>query len=129
ALYRTDQSTKHFTTLKEILHMVDRRGLLKLYGMVVTYYENSLVTGARLMLWGDLQIKSWRLYTLSNVHVLETVSGEVLYMFTDVSYPLSVKTMERMLQHKLEIDKDVVGNDMTTAEQLIRFIKNEIAAA
>ncbi|GKD11372.1 hypothetical protein Tco_1191057 [Tanacetum coccineum] len=74
-------------------------------------------------------IRSWRLYTLSNVHVLETVSGEVLYMFADVSYPLSVKLMERMLKHKLEIDKDVVGNDMTTAEQLIRFIKNQIAAA
>ncbi|GJY51454.1 hypothetical protein Tco_0442301 [Tanacetum coccineum] len=75
------------------------------------------------------QIRSWRLYTLSNVHVLETVSGEVLYMFADVSYPLSVKLMERMLKHKLEIDKDVMGNDMTTAEQLIRFIKNQIAVA
>ncbi|GJV98839.1 hypothetical protein Tco_1554091 [Tanacetum coccineum] len=151
ALYRSDQSTKHFTTLREILHMVDRQDLLKLYGMVVTYYENHLVAGAGLMLWGDLQvlmdsqeggkgsfvwnhqslwqIRSWRLYTLSNVHVLETVSREVLYMFVDVSYPLSVKLMERMLKHKLEIDKDVVGNDMTTAEQLIRFIKNQIAAA
>ncbi|GJW88444.1 hypothetical protein Tco_0163784 [Tanacetum coccineum] len=148
ALYRSDQSTKHFTTLREILHMVDRQDLLKLYGMVVKYYENHLVAGAGLMLWGDLQvlmdsqaggkgslvwnhqshwqIRSWRLYTLSNVHVLETVSGEVLYMFSDVSYPLSVKLMERMLKHKLEIDKDVVGNDMTTAEQLIRFIKNQI---
>ncbi|GKB42406.1 hypothetical protein Tco_0887348, partial [Tanacetum coccineum] len=151
ALYKSDQSTKYFTTLREILHIVDRQYLLKLYGMVVTYYENRLVTGAGLMLWGDLQvlidyqeggkgslvcnhqslwqIRSWRLYTLSNVHVLETVSGEVLYMFADVSYPLSVKLMERMLKHKLEIDKDVVGNDMTTAEQLIRFIKNQIAAA
>ncbi|GKB05767.1 ribonuclease H-like domain-containing protein [Tanacetum coccineum] len=135
ALYRSDQSTKHFTTLREILHMVDRHDLLKLYGMVVTIHEN-LCAGAGLMLWGDLQvlmdsqeggkgsfvwnnqshwqIRSWRLYTLSNVHVLETVSGEVLYMFVDVSYPLSVKLMERMLKHKLEIDKDVVGNDMTT---------------
>ncbi|GJU33430.1 synaptobrevin, longin-like domain protein [Tanacetum coccineum] len=98
ALYESDQSTKHFTTLREILHMVDRQDLLKLYGMVVTYYENHLIVGAGLMLW-------------------------------DVSYPLSVKLMERMLKHKLEIDKDVVGNDMTTAEQLIRFIKNQIAAA
>ncbi|GKF12564.1 hypothetical protein Tco_0050490, partial [Tanacetum coccineum] len=32
-------------------------------------------------------------------------------------------------KNKLEIDKDVVGNDMTTAEQLIRFIKNQIAAS
>ncbi|GJV14232.1 hypothetical protein Tco_1359555 [Tanacetum coccineum] len=151
AMYMMDQSTKHFTTLREILHMVDRQDLLKLYGLVVKYYENHPVTGAGLMLWGDLQvlmdsqeggkgssvwhhqslwqISSWRLYTLSNVHVLETVSGEVLYMFADVSYPLSVKLMERMLKHKLEIAKDVVGNDMTTAEQLIRFIKNQLAAA
>nr|GFA85877.1 hypothetical protein [Tanacetum cinerariifolium] len=47
----------------------------------------------------------------------------------DVSYPLSVKLIERMLRHKLEIDKDVVVNDMTTAEQLIRFIKNQLTAA
>ncbi|GJX68187.1 hypothetical protein Tco_0303914 [Tanacetum coccineum] len=120
ALYMMDQSTKHFTTLREILYMVDREDLLKLYGLVVKYYENHPVAGAGLV---------WRLYTLSNVHVLETVSREVLYMFLDVSYPLSVKLMERMLKHKLEIDKDVVGNDMTTAEQLIRFIKNQIVAA
>ncbi|GJU79260.1 hypothetical protein Tco_1276330 [Tanacetum coccineum] len=151
ALYMMDQSTKHFTTLREILHMVDRQDLLKLYGLVVKYYENHPVTGAGLMLWGDLQvlmdsqeggkgssiwnhqslwqIRSWRLYTLSNVHVLETISREVLYMFADVSYPLLVKLMERMLKHKLEIAKDVVDNDMTTAEQLIRFIKNQLAAA
>ncbi|GJW71617.1 hypothetical protein Tco_0128534, partial [Tanacetum coccineum] len=83
--------------------MVDRQDLLKLYGMVVTYYENHLVAGAGLMLWGDIQvfmdsqeggkgsfvwnhqplwqIRSWRLYTLSNVHVLETVSGEIMVLF------------------------------------------------
>ncbi|GJY20273.1 hypothetical protein Tco_0392839 [Tanacetum coccineum] len=98
ALYRSDQSTKHFTTLKEILHMVDRQDLLKLYGMVVTYYENHLVAGAGLMLWGDLQvlidsqeggkgsfvwnhqqhwqIRSWRLYTLSMLMSWKTVSGK-----------------------------------------------------
>ncbi|GJS40122.1 hypothetical protein Tco_0565165 [Tanacetum coccineum] len=125
--------------------------LLKLYGLVVKYYENHPIAGAGLVLWGNLQvlvdsqeggkgsfiwnhqqhwqIRSWRLYPLSNVHVLETVSGKVLYMFADVSYPLSVKLMERMLKHKLEIAKDVVGNDMTTIEQLIRFIKNQLAAA
>nr|GEU99320.1 hypothetical protein [Tanacetum cinerariifolium] len=91
ALYRIDRSTKHFTTLRQILHMVDRQDLVKLCGLVVKYYENHLVA--------------------------------------DVSYPLSVKLMERMLTHKLEIDKDVVGNDMTTTEQLIRFIKNQLTAA
>nr|GEX93554.1 JmjC domain-containing protein [Tanacetum cinerariifolium] len=112
ALYRIDRSTAYFTTLREILHMVDIQDLLTLYGFVVKYYDNHPV------------IRSWRLYTLSNIYVLETVSGEVVYMFADVSYHFSVKLVERMLKHKLEIDKDVVGNDVTTAEQLIQFIKN-----
>ncbi|GJT85083.1 hypothetical protein Tco_1066800 [Tanacetum coccineum] len=56
ALYMMDQSTKHFTTLREILHMVDRQDLLKLYGLVVKYYENHPVAGAGLVLWGDLQV-------------------------------------------------------------------------
>nr|GEZ45276.1 hypothetical protein [Tanacetum cinerariifolium] len=98
ALYRIDRSTTYFTTLREILHMVDRHDLLKLHGLVVKYYENHPVAGAGLILW-------------------------------DVPYHLSVKLMERMLTHKLEIDKDVVGNDMTTAEQLIRFIKNQLVTA
>nr|GEY58220.1 hypothetical protein [Tanacetum cinerariifolium] len=110
--------------------MVDRQDLVKLYGLVVKYYETHPFAGARFILWGNLQdIRSWRLYTLSNVHVLETVSGEVVCMFADVAYPFLVKLMERMLKHKLEIDKDVMGNDMTTAEQLIQFIKNQLAAA
>ncbi|GJY19451.1 hypothetical protein Tco_0390942 [Tanacetum coccineum] len=76
--------------------------LLKLYGLVVKYYENHPVTGAGLILAvGGL------LYTLSKCHVWKTVSRE----------------------YKLEISKDVVGNDMTTAAQLIRFIKNQLAAA
>ncbi|GJZ56721.1 hypothetical protein Tco_0612215 [Tanacetum coccineum] len=34
-------------------------------------------------------------------------------------WQIRMKLMERMLKHKLEIDKDVVGNDMTTAKQLV----------
>nr|GEU62373.1 hypothetical protein [Tanacetum cinerariifolium] len=122
ALYRINQSTKHFTTLRQILHMVDIQDLVKLYGLVFQYYENHPVAGAGLILWGDLQV-------LFDSHKGETVFGEVLYMFADVSYPLSVKLMDRMLTHKLEIDTDVMGNDMTIAEQLIQFIKNQLAAA
>ncbi|GJZ98569.1 hypothetical protein Tco_0671022 [Tanacetum coccineum] len=121
ALYMMDQTTKHFTTIREILHMGDLQVLM-----------DSQAGGKGSLVWNHQshwQIRSWRLYTLSNVHVLETVFGEVLYMFSDVSYPFSVKLMERMLKHKLEIAKDVMGNDMTTAEQLIRFIKNQLAAA
>ncbi|GKB90271.1 hypothetical protein Tco_0962543 [Tanacetum coccineum] len=48
---------------------------------------------------------------------------------TEAPTPSVPDLMERMLKHKLEIDKDVVGNDMTTDEQLIRFIKNQLAVA
>nr|GFA90450.1 hypothetical protein [Tanacetum cinerariifolium] len=51
---------------------------------------------------GDLQV------------LFDSYTG-VLSMFADVSYPLSIKLMKKMLTHKLEIDSDVVGNDMTTA--------------
>nr|GEU35006.1 hypothetical protein [Tanacetum cinerariifolium] len=92
----------------EILHMVDRHDLVKLYGLVVKYYENNHVASVGLILWDDLQV------------LFDSKTGDkVLYMFADVYYPLSVNLMERMLTHKLEIDTDVVGNDMTTAEQLI----------
>ncbi|GJT83502.1 putative ribonuclease H-like domain-containing protein [Tanacetum coccineum] len=66
ALYRMDQSTKHFTTLREILHMV---------------LIDSQEGGKGSFIWNHQQhwqIRSWRLYPLSNVHVLETVFGEVL---------------------------------------------------
>nr|GEU37362.1 synaptobrevin, longin-like domain protein [Tanacetum cinerariifolium] len=110
ALYRIDRSTKHFTTLRQILHMVDRHDLVKLYGLVVKYYEHHPVAGARLILLGDLQV------------LFDSHEG-------DVPYPFLVHLMERMLKHKLGIDKDVVCNDMTTAEQLIQSIKNQLAAA
>nr|GFC02663.1 hypothetical protein [Tanacetum cinerariifolium] len=91
--------------------------LVTLYGLVVKYYENHHVAGAGLIFWGDLQV------------LFDSHEGEVVYMFADVPYPLQDKLMERMLKHKLEIDKDVMGNDMTTAEQLIQFIKNQLADA
>ncbi|GJV01629.1 hypothetical protein Tco_1335198 [Tanacetum coccineum] len=131
--------------------MVDRQDLMKLYSMVDKFYQTTIATEVGLMLWGDLkvlidsmeggvgysiwgsqqnwQVRSWRLYTFSNVHVLETMNGTMLYMFMDVPYPLSAKLMERMLKHKLELARDVVGNDLTTAQQLIRFIKGQLAAA
>nr|GEY81660.1 aminoacyl-tRNA synthetase, class 1a, anticodon-binding [Tanacetum cinerariifolium] len=56
ALYIIDQSTKHFTTLRQILHMMDRQDLVKLYGLVVQYYETHHITGVGLLLWGDLQV-------------------------------------------------------------------------
>ncbi|GJX06471.1 hypothetical protein Tco_0194403 [Tanacetum coccineum] len=129
ALYFTDRSSKYFTHLREILHLLNRQDLSKLYGMVVKHYEANPIVGAGMMLWGDLHVlfesveggssvevwvdqkdwvvTSWRLFPFSGVHVLETFSGTVLYMFADTSYPISASTMKKMLKHKLEVEINV----------------------
>ncbi|GJV25141.1 hypothetical protein Tco_1377836, partial [Tanacetum coccineum] len=90
ALYFTDKSSKYFTHLREILHLIDRQDLSKLYGMVVKHYE--------------------------------------VNPLADTPYPLSASLMKKMLKHKLEVEIDGIGNDMTYAVQLIQFIKNQLAS-
>ncbi|GJY44236.1 hypothetical protein Tco_0432449 [Tanacetum coccineum] len=58
---------------------------------------------------------------------LQEVSGLVLHMFVDKKYPLSVSLIERMLDHQLEIYRGTVGNELTTAVQLIAFLKKQIS--
>ncbi|GJS79520.1 hypothetical protein Tco_0729401 [Tanacetum coccineum] len=77
ALYFTDKSSKYFTHLREIMHLLDRQDLSKLYGMVVKHYE--------------------------------------VNPLADTPYPLSASLMKKMLKHKLEVEIDGVGNDMTYA--------------
>ncbi|GJS02136.1 hypothetical protein Tco_0318644 [Tanacetum coccineum] len=135
--YRKDNSRKCFTSLREILHLVTRADLMTIYGRVMTFYQDTKAAGVGLVLWGDLKvlmdspevndgsdvwknqhtwsIQSWKLYSYSGVHVLETVSGLVVHMFVDKKYPLSVNLIERMLDHQLEICHGPVGNELTTA--------------
>ncbi|GJZ58066.1 hypothetical protein Tco_0613560 [Tanacetum coccineum] len=149
AFYRLDNSRKYFTSLREILHLVTRADLMTIYGRVMTFYQDKKAAGVGLVLWGDLKvlmdspevndgsdvwknqhtwsIQSWKLYSFSGVHVLETVSGLVLHMFVDKKYPLSVNLIERMLDHQLEICHGTVGNELTTAVQLIAFLKKQIS--
>ncbi|GKB99196.1 hypothetical protein Tco_0985333 [Tanacetum coccineum] len=149
AIYRLNNSCKYFTSLREILDLVTRADLMTIYGRVMTFYQDKKAAGVGLVLWGDLKvlmdspevndgsdvwknqhtwsIQSWKLYSFSGVHVLETVSGLVLHMFVDKKYPLSVNLIERMLDHQLEICHGTVGNELTTAVQLIAFLKKQIS--
>ncbi|GKB13956.1 hypothetical protein Tco_0847879, partial [Tanacetum coccineum] len=148
-IYRKDNSRKFFSRLREILHLVTRTDLMIIYGRVMTFYQDKKATGVGLVLWGDLKvlivspevndgsdvwknqhtwvIQSWKLYSYTGIHVLETVSGLVVHMFVDKKYPLSVNLIERMLDHQLEICRDTVGNELTTAVQLIAFLKKQIS--
>ncbi|GKE84249.1 hypothetical protein Tco_1557991 [Tanacetum coccineum] len=60
-----------------------------------------------------------------NLHAV-TVGGLVVHIFVDKKYPLSVNLIERMLDHQLEIYQETVGNELTTAVQLIAFLKKQI---
>ncbi|GJX36319.1 putative ribonuclease H-like domain-containing protein [Tanacetum coccineum] len=105
--------------------------------MVVKHYEAKPIAGAGMMLWGDLHVlfesveggssvevwadqkdwvvRSWRLFPFAGVHVLETFSGTVLYMFADTPYPLSASTMKKCNEYSLK-DKNEAKTDKTEHE-------------
>nr|GEZ20964.1 hypothetical protein [Tanacetum cinerariifolium] len=74
----------------------------------------------------DSLLAQRRFYALLAIHVLETEAGDIMYMFVDKKYPLTPETLQRMLNHGLEIDRDLSGNDLTTAIQLIQSILNQL---
>ncbi|GJV18453.1 hypothetical protein Tco_1367473 [Tanacetum coccineum] len=118
--YRLDNSPKYFTSLREILHLVTRADLMTIYSRVMTFYQDKKAAGVGLVLWGDLKV-------LMDSPEVNDVSGLVLHMFVDKKYPLSVNLIERMLDHQLEICHGTVGNELTTAVQLIAFLKKQIS--
>nr|GFA52263.1 hypothetical protein [Tanacetum cinerariifolium] len=99
AYYDMEGHTKHFTSLRELLHMVEKNDLRKLLVVVDNFYQRHEPDTFALISWGDLR-----------VYVLETVDGRVIYMFVNVSYPLSATTLKRMLKHGLEVPKLIVGD-------------------
>ncbi|GJZ97577.1 hypothetical protein Tco_0670030 [Tanacetum coccineum] len=130
-IYRKDNSRKYFTSLQEILYL-DKKAAgigLVLWGDLKVLMDSPKVNDGS-NVWKNQQtwsIQSWKLYSYSGVHVLETVGGLVVHMFVDKRYPLSVNLIERMLDHQLEICQETVGNELTTAVQLIAFLKKQIA--
>nr|GEZ93285.1 hypothetical protein [Tanacetum cinerariifolium] len=133
------------------LALAGRADLMVLYGMVSDKYKIERATSIGLGLWLDLrtliaaredkdasiiwddqdqwEIQSWRFYALLAIHVLETEAGDIIYMFVDKKYPLTPETIQRMLNHGLEIDRDPAGNDLTTAIQLIQSFVNQLNPA
>ncbi|GJW73179.1 retrovirus-related pol polyprotein from transposon TNT 1-94 [Tanacetum coccineum] len=110
AIYRLDNSRKYFTSLREILYLVTRADLITIYGHVMMFYQDKKAEGVSLILSGDLK----KLMDSPEVN-----DG-------NKKYPLSVNLIERMLDHQLEICHRTVGNELTTAVQLIAFLKKQI---
>nr|GFB78810.1 hypothetical protein [Tanacetum cinerariifolium] len=128
---RADGPVKIFSTLRELMYWAGRADLMVLYGMVSDKYKIEIAIGIDLGLWLDLKtlitaredkdasiiwddqdqwaIRSWRFYALPAIHVLETKAGDIIYMFVDKKYPLTPETIQRILNHGLEIDRDPAG--------------------
>ncbi|GJU52140.1 hypothetical protein Tco_1225854 [Tanacetum coccineum] len=120
-IYRLDNSHKYFTSLREILHLVTIADLMIIYGRVMTFYQDKKAEGVGLVLWGDLQI------LMDSPEVNDGISRLIIHMFVDKTYPLTINLIKRMLDHQLEICHGTVGNELTTAVQLIAFLKKQIS--
>nr|GEY14400.1 hypothetical protein [Tanacetum cinerariifolium] len=94
AYYDMEEHTKHFTSLRELLHMMEKNDLKRLLVDVDKFNQKQ------------------------EPKTFETMDRRVIYMFVVVSYPLNEATLERMLRHGLEVLKLLVGGDLTMAEQL-----------
>ncbi|GJU16111.1 hypothetical protein Tco_1144077 [Tanacetum coccineum] len=119
--YRKYNSRKCFTSLREIFHLITGADLMTIYGRVMTFYQDNQAAGVGLVLWGDLKV------LIDSPEVNDGIDGLVLHMFVDKKYPLSANLIERMLDHQLEICQGTMGNELTTAVQLIAFLKKQIS--
>nr|GEV40597.1 putative ribonuclease H-like domain-containing protein [Tanacetum cinerariifolium] len=121
-LTRADGTVKRFSTLMELMYWAGRADMMVLYGLVSDKYKTESVTGSM----ADPKLE---ILCLSAIHVLKTKAGDIMYMFVDKKYPLTPETIQRMLNHGLEIDRDLSGNDLTTAIQLIQSLLNQLNPA
>ncbi|GKA92506.1 hypothetical protein Tco_0814431 [Tanacetum coccineum] len=93
--------------------------------MVVKYYEDHPLAGAGMMLWGDLQV----LFESHEGGHGSLVWSDQQQWALGLGFISFSSILCRDDEDELEIEIDGVGNDMTYAEQLIQFIKNQIAAS
>nr|GEU85521.1 synaptobrevin, longin-like domain protein [Tanacetum cinerariifolium] len=72
-----DGTVKRFSTLRELMYWAGRADLMVLYGLVSAKYKTERAT-----------------------------AGDIMYMFVNKKYPLTPETIQQMLNHGLEIDRD-----------------------
>ncbi|GKC56887.1 hypothetical protein Tco_1084485 [Tanacetum coccineum] len=138
AIQRTNGHIRAFNTLNEVLHILDRQDLYHLHRLVIEYYEHIPPTGLDLILHGDLttlmetteesddelwrnqsewEIISWRFYKSTGVHILKLENRTMIHMLVEQRYLLTRELMQRMLEHKLEVQKETKN-----ALNVIRFV-------
>ncbi|GKF36476.1 hypothetical protein Tco_0113234 [Tanacetum coccineum] len=61
------------------------------------------------------------------LHLVTRADLMVIHICVVKKYPLTINLIERMLDHQLEICHGTLGNELTTAVQLIAFLKKQIS--
>nr|GEV33815.1 xylulose kinase-1 [Tanacetum cinerariifolium] len=89
--------TKHFTTLREILHMVKRTDLQRLLSAVDALYQSEDLDTFAFLLWEDLHVLFQSLDDADSLHFWHTQDSWRIHSGTS--------TLERMLKHGLEVSK------------------------
>ncbi|GJY85169.1 hypothetical protein Tco_0499195 [Tanacetum coccineum] len=139
---RANGHIRAFNTLNGSLHYIGTvQDLHNLHRLVIEYYEHIPPTGLGLILHGDLttmmetteesddelwrnqtewEIIKWRLYESTGVHILELENGTMIHMLVEQRYPLTRELMQRMLEHKLEVQ-----NETENALNVIRFVMKQ----
>ncbi|GJZ46504.1 putative ribonuclease H-like domain-containing protein [Tanacetum coccineum] len=117
-----------------------RLDLEELYNLVMQRFESTTPEGVDLVLWGDLRtmfdantedelwqnqerwnLKSWNFYENCGVHTLTLEDGMEIHMLVERKYPLTKKTLERMMSLKL-----IAETASESAYNLLRFIQKQI---
>ncbi|GJV43705.1 hypothetical protein Tco_1428241 [Tanacetum coccineum] len=115
-IYRKDNSRKCFSKLREILHLVTRTDLMIIYGLVMTFYQDKEATGVGLVLWGDLKVL---------IDSPEVIDGSDVWEDTK---HLDYSKLEAIFFYWYSCVGDV-GNKLTTAVQLIAFLKKQLSGS
>ncbi|GKD64257.1 hypothetical protein Tco_1306365 [Tanacetum coccineum] len=135
-----DGSSKNYKIFSKMLDDFDREDVIDLHRLVNERYETTSPEGYALMLWGDLKILfepneadevwknqqdynliSWRLCDSCGIHILLMNTRITIHMMVEKKYPLTQEMLLRMLNRRLEIDRE---SEM--AFKLLWFIRSQL---
>nr|GEX59261.1 JmjC domain-containing protein [Tanacetum cinerariifolium] len=111
--------TKHFTTLREILHMMERTDLQRLLGAVDALYQSEEPNTFALLLWGDLHVL---FQSLDDTNALHFWLQEQTALGKDESNPLTVGSLLKTTWssiHHLLTDEVLTSPEQTATDQML----------
>nr|GEX82958.1 hypothetical protein [Tanacetum cinerariifolium] len=139
-IFISDGSSRWIKTFSEMVTRFDRLDLVELYNPVMQRFELTTLEGVDLILWEDLRtmfeanaedelwqnqekysLKSWNFYKNYGVHILILEDGTEIYILAEKRYPLTTRTIERMLSLRL-----IAESTSDAAYDLLRFIQKKV---